>query len=116
MSAMKAVAVLISVRVAEAGNHYGREIIKGTEDEIPEELFPSLSKAGYVEAIGGKKGGKKPKPTADELRDAMLVDLGALSHEDLAKVVDVEKIAVDDADSRDVVIGKIADARMAALG
>lgn len=115
MSAMKAVAVLMSVRVAQEGNVHGREIIKGTEDEIPEELFKDLHAAGYVEALTGKKGGKK-KPTADELRDAMLADLTGLSDEDLAKVIDAEKIAVDDADSRDVVLGKIADARIAAQG
>lgn len=59
MSGMKAVNVLQTVRVAEAGNHQGREIVKGTEDEIPEELFEDLAKAGYVEAASVKKGGKK---------------------------------------------------------
>jgi hypothetical protein len=116
MSALKAVAVLISVRVAEEGNVHGREIIKGTEDEIPEELFEDLRAAGYVEAITAKKGGKKTKPSPDDLRDAMLADLAALSDEDLAKIVETEKVAIDSADTRDVVIGKIADARIAAQG
>ncbi|WP_136617056.1 MULTISPECIES: hypothetical protein [Mesorhizobium] len=55
MSAMKAVAVLMSVRVAEEGNLHGREIVKGTDDQVPAELFDDLEAAGYVEAIGGKK-------------------------------------------------------------
>ncbi|MGX9145930.1 hypothetical protein [Mesorhizobium sp. 128a] len=114
MSGMKAVSVLISVRVAQEGNVHGREIIKGTEDEIPEELFESLHAAGYVEAISGKKGGKKTKPTADEVRDGMLADLAGLTDDDLAGIIKAEKIAVADSDSRDAVIGKIADARLAA--
>ncbi|TJV51151.1 MAG: hypothetical protein E5Y01_16320 [Mesorhizobium sp.] len=114
---MKAVTVLKTVRVAEEGNHQGREIVKGTKDEIPEELFDGLEKDGYVEALSGKNGGKK-KPTAEEeaaaKRGAMLADLAALSDGDLASIIKTEKIAVEDSDSRDVVIGKIADARLAA--
>ncbi|TGS80951.1 hypothetical protein EN818_30770, partial [Mesorhizobium sp. M3A.F.Ca.ET.175.01.1.1] len=53
---MKAVNVLQTVRVADGGNIHGREIVKGTEDEVPEELFEGLEKAGYVEAVGRKKG------------------------------------------------------------
>ncbi|TIU02328.1 MAG: hypothetical protein E5W43_00870 [Mesorhizobium sp.] len=116
MSGMKAVTVLMTVRVAEKGNVHGREIVKGTEDEVPEELFDDLQKAGYVEAIGGKKGGKKKSAAeeAAEKREAMVADLEALSDDDLAKIVKSEKIAVEDADSRDLVIGKIADARLTA--
>ncbi|MBA1141747.1 hypothetical protein [Mesorhizobium neociceri] len=114
MSAMKAVSVLISVRVAQEGNVHGREIIKGTDDEIPEEMFESLAKAGYVEAIASGKKGKKTKPSADEAREAMIADLGALSDDELAGIIKAEKITVDAADSRDAVLGKIADARIAA--
>ncbi|TGT72913.1 hypothetical protein EN802_13625 [bacterium M00.F.Ca.ET.159.01.1.1] len=113
---MKAVSVLRTVKVAEEGNLQGREIVKGTEDEVPEELFDGLFNDGYVEALsgGGKKSRKKAADDAAAKRDAMLADLAALSDEDLAKVVETEKIAVDAADGRDVVIGKIADARLAA--
>ncbi|MER9814290.1 hypothetical protein [Mesorhizobium sp. M0129] len=55
MSAMKAVSVLISVRVAQEGNVHGREIVKGTQDEIPAELFKDLEAAGYVCEPGAKK-------------------------------------------------------------
>ncbi|TIW49062.1 MAG: hypothetical protein E5V72_07085 [Mesorhizobium sp.] len=161
MSDMKAVKVLRTVRVAETGNLYGREIVKGTEDKVPDDMFAALEAEGYVEAVGGKRGGKgalrddgptiaeyvaagysasdypphgyasrsTPEEIADavkaakgneaaakkaaKLRDAILADLMKLSDEDLAKVVDAEKIAVDDGDSKDVVLGKIADARMA---
>jgi hypothetical protein len=113
---MKAVNVLKTVRVADSGNHQGREIVRDTEDEIPEELFDDLQKTGYVEALaGGKKGGKKKAvDDGSAKRDAMLSDLAALSDDDLAKIVEAEKIAVDTADGRDAVIGKIADARLAA--
>ncbi|MER9130681.1 hypothetical protein [Mesorhizobium sp. M0768] len=162
MSDMKAVKVLRTVRVAETGNHYGREIVKGTEDKVPENVFAGLEAEGYVEALGGKKGGKgalrddgptvaefvaagysasdypphgyasrstpeeiaeavkaakadeKAAKAAAKMRDAILADLMKLSDEDLAKVVEAEKIAVVDGDSKDVVLGKIADARMAA--
>lgn len=161
MSDMKAVKVLRTVRVAETGNHYGREIVKGTEDKVPDDMFAALEAEGYVEAVGAKRGGKgalrddgptiaeyvaggysasdypphgyasrsTPEEIADavkaakgneaaakkaaKLRDAILADLMKLSDEDLAKVVDAEKIAVDDGDSKDVVLGKVADARMA---
>ncbi|ESY89026.1 hypothetical protein X739_00550 [Mesorhizobium sp. LNHC220B00] len=160
---MKAVAVLMSVRVAEVGNLHGREIIKGTDDEIPAELFDDLEAAGYVAELGGR-GKKKAdalrddgptiadfvaagylasnyppegyasKSTAKEiaaavkaeakanaevetkLREAMLADLAMLSDEDLAKMADAEKIPVVDGDTKDVIIGKIVDARIAAQG
>lgn len=51
-----------------------------------------------------------------KVRDAMLADLGALSDEDLAKVVEAEKIAVVAGDTKDAILGKIADARIAAQG
>lgn len=160
MSGMKAVAVLMSVRIAEVGNLHGREIVKGTEDEVPAELFRDLEAAGYVEAIGGKKknalrddgptiaeyvaagylasnyppAGYASRSTPEEItdavdqekadekaakavakkRDAIVAGLAKLSDEDLAKVIDAEKIAVVDGDSKDVILGKIADARMAA--
>ncbi|MER9901610.1 hypothetical protein [Mesorhizobium sp. M0130] len=169
MSAMKAVTVLMSVRVAEEGNLHGREIVKGTEDQVPAELFEGLKEAGYVEALGGKKtnalrddgptvaeyvaagyaasayppkgfasrstpeeiaaaiteaedaaakkkADEKAAKAAAKMRDAILADLMKLSDEDLAKVVEAEKIAVVDGDSKDVVLGKIADARMASQG
>ncbi|RUU29759.1 hypothetical protein [Mesorhizobium sp. M6A.T.Ce.TU.016.01.1.1] len=153
----------MSVRVAEIGNLYGREIIKGTDDEIPAELFGDLEAAGYVAERGGKtmkvalrddgptiaeyvaagypasnyppegyasrstpeeiadavkaaKADEKAAKAAAKKRDAILADLAGLSDEDLAKVVDAEKIAVVDGDSKEVVVGKIADARMAAQG
>ncbi|TIM07606.1 hypothetical protein [Mesorhizobium sp.] len=163
MSGMKAVSVLMSVRVAAIGNLYGREIIKGTDDEIPAEMFGDLEAAGYVAERGGKKmnvalrddgptiaeymaagypasnyppEGYASRSTPEEIaeavkaakadekaakaaakkRDAILADLAGLSAEDLAKVVDAEKIAVVEGDSKEVVVGKIADARMAAQG
>lgn len=51
-----------------------------------------------------------------KVRGAILADLAKLSDEDLDKVVDAEKIAIAVDDSKDVVIGKIADARLAAQG
>jgi hypothetical protein len=112
---MKAVTVLKTVKVAEEGNLQGREIVKDTDDEIPEELFDDLQKAGYVaDTTGGKKSKKKAADDGAAKRDAMLADLAALSDEDLAKAVEAEKIAVDPADSRDVIIGKIADSRLVA--
>lgn len=112
---MKAVSVLKTVKVAEEGNLQGREIVKGTDDEIPEELFEGLEKDGYVQAPSdGKKSKKKAVDDGAAKRDAMLADLASLSDEDLAKIVETEKVAIDAADGRDAIIGKIADARLAA--
>lgn len=47
-----AVNVLKSVLIADGG-HYGREIVAGTLDEIPEGLFADLNSAAYVEAADG---------------------------------------------------------------
>lgn len=43
--------VLKSVRVAETGNPYGREIVRDTDDEVPAELFDDLKDEGYVAAL-----------------------------------------------------------------
>ncbi|BBK37695.1 hypothetical protein STAQ_27730 [Allostella sp. ATCC 35155] len=43
------VRVLRTVRVAVAGTVYGREIVAGTDDQVPEHLAPSLIAAGYCE-------------------------------------------------------------------
>ena len=50
---MTPVRVLRDVRVAHPGTIYGREIVAGTDDEIPAELFESLKAAGYVAAPVG---------------------------------------------------------------
>lgn len=50
---MTPVRVLRDVRVAHPGTIYGREIVAGTDDEIPTELFESLKAAGYVAAPAG---------------------------------------------------------------
>ncbi len=48
---MVSVRVLRDVRVAQAGTIYGRDILAGTDDQIPAGLFEGLEAAGYVAAI-----------------------------------------------------------------
>jgi len=50
-----AVDVLISIRIADdSAPIYGREILAGTSDEVPAELFADLEKAGYVVKAGAE--------------------------------------------------------------
>jgi hypothetical protein len=50
MTKMTAVKVLRSTRVAEGGNIHGREIVAGTDDVVPAELFKDLKAEGYIAA------------------------------------------------------------------
>ncbi|RUU47415.1 hypothetical protein EOD08_06785 [Mesorhizobium sp. M6A.T.Ca.TU.002.02.2.1] len=75
----------------------------------PEGYSSRSSSAEIAEAVKAEETAK----AAAKMRDAILADLGKLSDEDLAKVIEAEKIPVDDGESKDVVLGKIADARMA---
>lgn len=43
------VRVLRTVRIAAAGTVYGREIVAGTDDEVPEDLAADLVVSGYCE-------------------------------------------------------------------
>lgn len=52
MVEMMSVVVLRTVRIADGANIYGREIVAGTPDEIPADLFDGLEAAGYVAAPG----------------------------------------------------------------
>ncbi|EHK56908.1 hypothetical protein [Allomesorhizobium alhagi] len=62
MSDMLKVKVLRTVRVAD-GTAYGREIVKGTDDEVPAGLFDGLKAEKYVEAL---KAGKKTEVLRDD--------------------------------------------------
>jgi hypothetical protein len=130
MSGMKAVKVLMSVLVEHPGTHHGREIVKGTVDEIPEELFEDLRAAGYVEALGAKKGaalrddgptvaeyvsagysasdyppkGYTSRSTPEEIADAV-----QLENEAAAKVKADEKAAKALAKKRDALMAKLAE-------
>ncbi|MER8560177.1 hypothetical protein [Mesorhizobium sp. M0578] len=87
---------------------------RSTAEEIAEAAKAEAAKAKADEKAA--KAAAKAEAEKAKMRDAILADLMKLSDEDLAKVVEAEKIAVVDGDSRDVVLGKIADARMAAQG
>lgn len=56
--------VLRSVRVAEPGNIYGREIVAETGDVVPAELFDGLEAAGYIAAAGAPEN---KAPAADPI-------------------------------------------------
>lgn len=43
------VRVLRTVRIAAAGTVYGREIVAGTDDQVPEDLVADLVAGGYCE-------------------------------------------------------------------
>lgn len=58
---MVSVRVLRDVRVAQAGTIYGRDILAGTDDQIPAGLFEGLEAAGYVAAIEATPA---PEPAA----------------------------------------------------
>jgi hypothetical protein len=47
--------VLESVRIADGDPIYGRMIIKGTQDAVPEAIFGDLVLGGYVEEAGTKR-------------------------------------------------------------
>lgn len=47
--------VLESVRIADGDPIYGRMIIKGTQDAVPETIFGDLVLGGYVEKAGTKR-------------------------------------------------------------
>lgn len=63
MTSPIAVHVLKSVRVAEPGNPFGRQILKDTDDTVPADVFDGLKDEGYVEKIGALRKAK------DVLRD-----------------------------------------------
>jgi len=50
-----AVHVLKSVRVADPGNPFGRQILKDTDDTVPADVFDDLKREGYVEKAGAKR-------------------------------------------------------------
>lgn len=52
--AMKKVTVLRTVLVAD-GTPYGRQIVAGTSDEVPADLFGGLEAEGYVSGGKAKK-------------------------------------------------------------
>ncbi|MER9471084.1 hypothetical protein [Mesorhizobium sp. M0520] len=87
---------------------------RSTAEEIVEAAKAEAAKAKADEKAA--KAAAKAEGEKAKMRDAILADLMKLSDEDLAKVVEAEKIAVDESDSKDVVLGKVADARMAAQG
>lgn len=92
---------------------------RSTPEEIAAAVAAENAALAKAEAAKAKEVEKAEKAAAKavaerlKIRDALLADMMKLSDEDLAKVVDAEKIAVDDADSKDVVLAKIADARLA---
>jgi hypothetical protein len=79
-------------------------------------------KAAVEEAARAAKAAEeqKAKEAAEaervKARETLIADLGKLSDEDLAKIVIDEKIAVDEDDDKNAIIGKIADARLGAQG
>ncbi|MER8615977.1 hypothetical protein NKG99_03850 [Mesorhizobium sp. M1409] len=126
---LDALAVERGVDISRAKNK-GDVVAALRGDDALREDGPTIAEfvsAGYPAANYPPKG-YASRSTADEiaeavkaedvakLRAAILADLMKLSDEDLAKTVDIEKIAVVDGDTKDVILGKIADARIAAQG
>ena len=69
MSKMITVNVLRSVRIAAAGTVYGREIVAGTTDEVPEDLLEGLRAGGWVE-----EGAPAPVEPASEAHASAAVE------------------------------------------
>lgn len=91
---------------------------RSTPKEIAEAVKAEAAKAKADKAAEDKAAKDAAKAEAEKakMRDDLLAQLGALADEDLAKVVEAEKIAVVDGDTKGVILGKIADARIAAQG
>jgi hypothetical protein len=81
------------------------------------EIAAAVKAEEKAKAAADKKAAEDAaKADADRMkaRDDLLAKLAEMSDEDITKIVTDEKIAVDDGDDKNTVIGKIADARLAA--
>lgn len=82
------VTVLKTVRIADGDMTYGREIVAGTQDSIPDELVASLVDEGYIEV-------DTPVDQADDApqQDAGGVDPQGLFHDASSAMTKEELIA-----------------------
>ena len=101
------VKVLRTVRVAVAGNVYGREILAGTDDTVPDDAFEGLRDEGYVEAIGAAP----PVPPADDTTPVIPDDWRDLHH---MKLIALAKQFDDSVATKDAAVMVIEKALAAA--
>ncbi|RWP31814.1 hypothetical protein [Mesorhizobium sp.] len=92
---------------------------RSTPEEIAAAVATENASLAKAEAAKAKEAEKAEKAAAKaeaermKIRDALLADLMKLSEEELAAVAAEGNIAIVDGDSKDVVLAKIADARLA---
>jgi hypothetical protein len=92
MSNLMKCRVLKTVRVADGGNPYGREIQKDTDDQVPAELYAGLKDAGYITDVVSTKA-KAPKGSTSPLAKLKREELEALAAE---KSVDISAAKADE--------------------
>lgn len=88
------VRVLRTVRVAETGNIYGREIVAGTDDIVPDDVHDDLLAAGYVALPEAKADDDAPPVIPSDWRDLHHMKLIVLAkHFDPAVTNKAEAVA-----------------------